>query len=45
MYVDKPIVKADPYLGDAEIKNSKFLIPKGIWRHMSTAEERREVSE
>ena len=44
MYVDKPIVKKDSYIGDAEIKNSKFLIPKGVWRHMSTAAERRTVS-
>jgi len=42
MYVDKPIVKGDDYLGDAEVKNSKFLIPNGVWRHMSTAAERRE---
>ena len=42
MYVEKPIVKKDSYVGDAKIKTVHFLT-RGGFRFRSTEKERVEV--
>ena len=43
MYIEKPIVKKDSYVGDAKLKTAQYLT-RGGFRFRSTEKERVQVS-